>query len=167
MPVRPSEPNDGIPVPGIPLSMIWTSSPSVCRCVFELVAMSGARSPPRPSKPWHPAHRDSNACRPSAADGSTWRPSVVGRGDFWSCDATLATRSWTKKSITDTPARRRALTACLGWVIGTQPSGHARKDATARVVRKASLKLAPELRRHLRKCMVRFALAMRPNCSLD
>src|SRR5258707_13764706 len=62
--------NAGMPADGTPLLMTCPSTEAVRRCSFADVAMSGARSPPRPSIPRNPAHRFSKTWRPSALDRS-------------------------------------------------------------------------------------------------
>src|SRR5579863_8961724 len=44
-----------MPVPGTPVDMMAATSAFDRRWSLALPAMLGARSPPRPSKPWHPA----------------------------------------------------------------------------------------------------------------
>src|ERR1700735_1030087 len=58
------EGNAVIPVPGMPFSTTWAICASESRCTLELSAMFGARSPPRPSSPWHPAQLDAKVFSP-------------------------------------------------------------------------------------------------------
>src|SRR5215469_13692957 len=53
--MAPSEWKAGIPVPDIPLEMMFESSLSDSRRTLGLDVMLGARSLPRPSRPWQPA----------------------------------------------------------------------------------------------------------------
>ena len=51
----PKEENDGIPPAGFPFAKICASSASVFRTTSGLEAISGPRSLPRASSPWHAA----------------------------------------------------------------------------------------------------------------
>ncbi|MDQ1390425.1 MAG: hypothetical protein QOF56_3879 [Acidobacteriaceae bacterium] len=59
----------GIPVPGMPFSIIWAICASESRCAFGLSAMFGARSPPLPSKPWQLAQVDAKVFSPRVETG--------------------------------------------------------------------------------------------------
>jgi len=81
--------NAGIPAEGIPALMLWAMAASDRRCAAARVAMSGARSPPRPSKPWHAAQRFSNNCRPRASGCSASCAPVRSPGDVAVLDIKL------------------------------------------------------------------------------
>ena len=59
----------GIPVPGMPFSIMCAICVSESRCTFRLSAMFGARSPPLPSRPWQLAQVDAKVCLPCIATG--------------------------------------------------------------------------------------------------